>query len=248
MFNKKIVLSFFIIVCGCCLSSWILPTVSRQQQVPENYVQGLADLKKREKVEKQLKKQEKAALQEKYQFAYLAHQKNRLDYFAQQDGFIWFDKGNKYTYFLSNSYPAKIKMWSMKFICAEGAFQAAKFLHNPEVAVRFTHLEGKEALKLAQNLSYQQRGDWYQVRENIMKEVLHAKFQQHSDLAELLLATGDAYLVEHNATDAFWTDGYDGCGKNRLGRLLMQVRGEMGGIGIVSKPSTYKKFAQQQTY
>lgn len=243
MFNKIFFLFFLKILCLCCLTSWIFPTISRQQQVVENEEEVLDNLKKQKKGEKQLKKQKKAALQEHYQFAYLAHQKNRLDYFAAQDGFIWFNNdNNKYTYFLSNSYPAKVKIWNMKFACAEAAFQAAKFLHNPEIAVRFIHLEGKEALKLAQSLSYQQRGDWYQVREGIMKEVLHVKFQQHSDLGELLLATGDSYLVEHNGRDAFWTDGIDGSGKNRIGRLLMQVRGEKGGIGVVSKPATYKKF------
>lgn len=127
----------------------------------------------------------------------------------------------------------------MKFSCSESAFQAAKFLEKPEIAIRFTHLNGKEAIKLAESLSDQQRGDWYQVRESIMLEVLKAKFQQHPELSELLLATGNAYLVEKSNRNPFWTDGGDGKGKNRLGELLMQVRGERGGVGIVPKPAKY---------
>ena len=99
-------------------------------------------------------------------------------------------------------------------------------------------------MEAARNLSYQQRGDWYKVREHSMLEVLQAKFQQHPELTELLLATGDAYLVENTSRDAFWADGGDGKGKNRLGNLLMQVRGEKGGIGIVPKPAKYIKFVE----
>ncbi len=37
----------------------------------------------------------------------------------------------------------------------------------------------------------------------------------------------DAELVEHTANDAYWGDGGDGNGKNRLGSLLMKVREEL---------------------
>jgi len=202
-------------------------------------------LKEVKKEEKETKKETKTALREQVKCAYIAHQKNRLAYFADHDGFIWFDnKENKYSFFLSNFFPANIKIWDMKFYCAEAAFQAAKFLDKPEIAVRFTHLDGEDAWKLAQKLSYQQRGDWYKVRESLMLTVLRAKFQQHPELSELLLATGDAYLVENTSRDAFWADGGDGKGKNRLGNLLMQIREEKGGIGPVPKPAKYKKFVE----
>ncbi len=244
MFNKKIVSTVLNTVCLFCLTSWDLPMLSRSQQVPQDYEDKIKKMQELKKEERKIRKEQKEAVREQYQFAYLAHQKNRLVYFADRDGFIWFDdKDNKYTFFLSNFYPVKIKIWNMKFACAEGAFQAAKFLHKPELAVRFTNLSGEEAWKLAQKMSYQQRDDWYKVRESLMLEVLYAKFDQHSDLKELLLATGDAYLVQTSDRNAFWADGGDGTGKNRLGNLLMQVRSEKGGIGVVPKPKKYKKFA-----
>jgi ribA/ribD-fused uncharacterized protein len=228
------------ILCWCMLASWAAPFLSQQQQMPGTYDHNLQEVNKEAKEQK---KQKKSALREKVKCAYLAHQKNRLAYFADHDGFIWFDdKENEYSFFLSNFYPVNMKIWDMKFYCSEAAFQAAKFLDKPEIAVRFTHLDGEDAWKLAQKLSYQQRGDWYQVREKIMLEVLQAKFQQHPELNELLLATGDAYLVENTARDAFWADGGDGKGKNRLGNLLMQIRGQKGGIGIVPRPAKYEKF------
>lgn len=246
MKNRQLFFFFLQILCVWKLSAF--PPISRQQQIPQNYEEAIVkwkEMKKEERIEeKEEKKKQKKSFYQHYRSSYLAHQKNRLIQFSDRDGFIWFrDYDNKYSYFLSNFYPTSLKIWNMNFSCAEAAFQAAKFLHQPEIAVRFTYLDGEEAWKLAQKLSYQQRGDWYQVREKIMLEVLQRKFQQHEELAELLLATGEAYLVEHTSRDAFWADGGDGAGKNRLGDLLMQVRAEQGGIGYVAKPGKYKKFA-----
>ena len=66
-----------------------------------------------------------------------------------------------------------------------------------------------------------------------MQTVLAAKFQD-KDLRAGLLATGDAYLLEHNSVkgrDKYWSDNKDGTGKNKLGKFLMDLRGECGGQG-----------------
>ncbi|WP_068470729.1 NADAR family protein [Candidatus Protochlamydia phocaeensis] len=229
------------------LSSWNLPAaVSRQYTVQPYNEDTLNELKSKAEKKKQKQKQAARDKLDRARFAHLAHYKNKLARFAERDGFIWFyDKENKYTFFLGNFYPASVKLWNMEFSCSEAAFQAAKFLHKPALAARFTRLNGEDAWKLAQRHSYEQRDDWYKLRDAIMLEVLRAKFQQHPQLNELLLATGDAYLVEHTDRDAYWADGGDGKGKNRLGQLLMQVRAEKGGVGPVSKPSKYRKFAAE---
>lgn len=60
-----------------------------------------------------------------------------------------------------------------------------------------------------------------------MLHTVRAKFTQHADLTALLLSTGDALIVEHSRRDRYWGDGSDGAGANRLGPILMQVRGEL---------------------
>ena len=62
------------------------------------------------------------------------------------------------------------------------------------------------------------------VKDDIMREVVMAKFTQHKALTATLLSTGDAMLVEHTANDNYWADGGDGSGKNMLGKILMEVR------------------------
>lgn len=59
-----------------------------------------------------------------------------------------------------------------------------------------------------------------------MWEILRAKFKQHPELAAMLIATGDAELVEGNTWgDTFWgRDLATGHGENHLGRLLMELR------------------------
>ena len=47
-----------------------------------------------------------------------------------------------------------------------------------------------------------------------------------SVLGEISLGTGEAVIVEHTGKDAYWGDGGNGGGRNRLGQLLKQVREE----------------------
>ena len=62
------------------------------------------------------------------------------------------------------------------------------------------------------------------VKEEVMKKALLAKFRTHEDLKTLLLSTGKEKLVENAPRDYYWGCGANGNGKNRLGKILMEVR------------------------
>lgn len=72
--------------------------------------------------------------------------------------------------------------------------------------------------------------NWAQIKFDRMRAVLRAKFEQHDDLKELLLSTGEARLVEagtvNNAVNRLWGE-VDGKGQNMLGVMLMELRGEL---------------------
>lgn len=74
-------------------------------------------------------------------------------------------------------------------------------------------------------------------REVVTLNVLRAKFTQHPTLAEALLATGDQKLIEASPFDGYWGLGKDGKGLNRLGKLLMTVRGELRSGALPLDPS-----------
>jgi len=64
------------------------------------------------------------------------------------------------------------------------------------------------------------------IKEEVMLKGLRAKFKQYPALRKILLSTGDAAIHEDSPTDMYW--GYvKGKGKDRLGKLLMQVREEL---------------------
>lgn len=71
------------------------------------------------------------------------------------------------------------------------------------------------------------RGDWEAVKDSVMYEICKAKFSQNPDLADQLVATKDAELIEGNTWgDRIW-GVCDGVGENRLGKILMRIRAEM---------------------
>lgn len=68
------------------------------------------------------------------------------------------------------------------------------------------------------------RPDWHEVKLDIMRRADEAKFEQNSQMAVLLLGTGNAELIEDSPDEPFWGIGPDGLGLNWAGRVLMEVR------------------------
>ena len=150
----------------------------------------------------------------------------------------FYDHTDPATGWLGNFYEVPVQFNNLVFRNSEAAFQAQKFIHHPQLMRQFTTLTGDQAFRLAQNNSVLIRPDWINVRVQTMTDVLQSKVAQHPEIAEWLLATGEAYLVEHNPVkgrDVFWSDDSDGSGQNMLGKLWMQVRYSLGGSGVVSQ-------------
>lgn len=125
-------------------------------------------------------------------------------------------------YFLSNYYPCKVIYNNMRYMNNEAAFHAQK---DPNRVIEFIFLNPSNAKKLGRQV--QLREDWEEVKDNIMYEINKAKFTQHKDLADKLLATGNQILIEGNTwKDTYW-GMYNGYGKNKLGEILMRIREEL---------------------
>jgi len=126
--------------------------------------------------------------------------------------------------FLSNFHPADVTLDGDRYRTVEHAYQAAKTLDDTERADIRAVLTPREAKALGQRVTLRQ--DWDYVKVNAMLDLLRQKFRQEP-LKGRLLATGDKRLIEGNTWgDTFW-GVCDGVGENWLGRLLMQVRGEL---------------------
>lgn len=135
----------------------------------------------------------------------------------------------KYAAF-SNFYPCFVVYEGMIFPSAEHAFQAAKTTDRNERVAFAVCPTAKEVKALGRKI--QLRPDWEEIKVQVMTEVVRDKFvrnQADKDIRELLLWTGDAQLEEANSHgDRFWGT-VKGEGQNWLGKILMQVRGELQG-------------------
>ena len=122
-------------------------------------------------------------------------------------------------------FPIKIgkKMWPT----TEHYFQAMKFKDKSEQEKIRKANSPMLAARMGRDRKRTLRRDWESSKVNVMREAVMAKFTQHDELRELLLATGDAKIIEHTANDDYWGDGGDGKGKNMLGRILMDVRAKL---------------------
>jgi len=110
---------------------------------------------------------------------------------------------------------------------SEHYFQAQKFLDEGlQEEVRLAKTP-RIAAEMGRDRSKPLRPDWEEVKDDVMRKVVRAKFTQHEELRKLLLDTGDAIIVEHTANDSYWGDGGDGSGKNMLGQILMEIRAEL---------------------
>lgn len=112
-------------------------------------------------------------------------------------------------FYLSNFYEVPVTYGGITFRNNEAAFQAQK-CEDPGTRKEFAHLNPSEAKKKGRHVKL--RPDWEDVKTDIMRGIVQAKFAQNHDLADKLLSTGDAVLEE---------------GENRLGRILMDTRSRL---------------------
>ena len=135
--------------------------------------------------------------------------------------------------FLSNFYRCDIEFPAfagrdLKFNSSEAAFQAMKCA-NLFHMMQFTgSISPFAAKRLGRRV--QIRPDWEDIKFDVMRKIVEAKFIQNPQLMDKLVETYPAILIEANT----WHDNTWGnctcekcadiCGKNWLGSILMSIR------------------------
>jgi ribA/ribD-fused uncharacterized protein len=107
---------------------------------------------------------------------------------------------------------------------AEHYFQAMKFVGTPHEDEVHRAKSPMDAKNIGGDRSRPLRPDWEQVKDDVMRRAVLAKFEQNADIRKILLATGDARLVEDATNDYYWGCGAQKTGKNMLGIILMETR------------------------
>jgi len=118
---------------------------------------------------------------------------------------------------------------------SEALYQACRFPQNPKLQSLIIQQRSPMTAKMKGKPHLQEtRPDWDKVRVKIMRWCLRVKLAQHWQIfGALLRSTGDRPIVEESRKDDFWgakaVDEEMLVGANVLGRLLMELRGELRG-------------------
>ena len=172
--------------------------------------------------------------------------------FSSDNGpILFYDKGAPY-YQFTNFYPAVIILDGLAWPTTEHYFQAQKFIGTPFIEIVRSLPSPRDAFEFSRRpfVAQWRRSDWEQVKINIMRKALLAKFSQYYDLRKQLLQTGMRTLIEDSPYDSFWGIGRNGQGENHLGKLLMEVRDEIrkirkgdGNFSFPSNPQVHQSVA-----
>ena len=140
---------------------------------------------------------------------------------------IYFYKANGPYGCFSNFSPHPIAIDGVVWPTAEHFYQAHKLVGTtdaPLMAKIRSAATPEAAAAIGREPCRIIRPDWERAKLEVMERAVLTKFSTHRDIREILLATGDAELVENSPRDCFWGCGQDGTGRNELGKLLVRVR------------------------
>jgi len=128
-------------------------------------------------------------------------------------------------YSLDNFSAFRITIWNKDFATSEHAYQWKKFHEKyPDIAQEIFDAPSPNQVK---NISDQHKDkvpeSFVQNKQEIMKEILLAKIDQHEKVRRVLIETGSKTIVENSPTDMYWGIA-DGTGENVLGKIWMDIR------------------------
>jgi ribA/ribD-fused uncharacterized protein len=146
---------------------------------------------------------------------------------ASAEGVLRFNKsaGDAPLKELSNYFTSEFVLDGVTYRTLEAYLQSEKYSStDPDYAQKIREQRNSALLRgMAKSKAHTARADWDDVRLNVMRKGLEAKFAMPA-FAAVLLGTGTALLEQESVDDAFWGIGADGTGENWTGKLLMELR------------------------
>lgn len=148
---------------------------------------------------------------------------------------IYFDNITLKWSVLSNFYPSKFMVDGKEYYHVEGYYQSQKFAGNNDAAEE--HVRTTESPGLCKKIAWSYPLNSNEIREwnagkrdRVMTRAILCKFSSNRHLLDMLLSSRNNILIESSKTDYYWACGKHDTGRNKLGEILMEVRGLLRGI------------------
>lgn len=152
--------------------------------------------------------------------------------------YFWMD--NEENGWLSNWYRSSFVIGDIRYLHIEQYMMAekAKFFRDEErYAAILKESSPAACKKLGRKVTPFDAEAWDEVKYEIVKAGCRAKIAQNSEMKEALIKTGNALLAEASPYDKIWGIGLDAKqaaktalsdwpGRNLMGKILMELRGE----------------------
>ena len=166
------------------------------------------------------------------------------------DDVILFWKPDEKPYgILSNYYPINIIIDNKQWNSTESYYQSEKFTdewYKEQIRLTKTPHQSKmlgtmsvshyswadnvnKIINIAIEKNIKIRSDWDDIKDEIMEKALNIKFK-HMYPQKVLLLTKNKPICENSPYDYYWGIGKNGTGKNKLGKLLMNIRSEINDV------------------
>ena len=119
-----------------------------------------------------------------------------------------------------------IELEGKEWPTVEHYFQAMKFIEsNPDYCEKIRQAPNAKAARRMGRMRFKKiRSDWGKIKRVYMTRGLYIKASMYPPVAEALLATGNAKLMEGSQYDYYWGCGRDRRAENTYGKVLMDVR------------------------
>ncbi|KKQ35752.1 MAG: hypothetical protein US52_C0016G0004 [candidate division WS6 bacterium GW2011_GWA2_37_6] len=130
-------------------------------------------------------------------------------------------------YMLSNWSAHQIKVKATLYPTLEHAYHAEKFEDKSikqQILLAKSPLQSKE---IAWANKSKMKKDWREIKVEVMERLCRLKLEQHKEVHEGLLRTGNRLIVEDSSVEDYWGIGSDKKGQNIMGKIWMKLREEI---------------------
>jgi len=124
-----------------------------------------------------------------------------------------------------SNHPIELENSTWKTV--EHYYQSKKF-DDLKIIEELNNFDDPDKVRLkAKSYSDKKNPLWHNIKFDVMKKAVKAKFDQHLNLRDKLINTIGFELIENSPDDLFWGIGVERNGENNMGKILMDIREEL---------------------